>query len=260
MARKKLKAHPVADLFPMLPDDELAELAADVAERGLLQPIVLDSEGHVLDGRNRLAACEKASVEPTFVTYDGDDPSGYALAVNIARRHLSKGQQAMVIALSGVEYRNDTGNGPSKQRVAHARQVRDHAPDLADSVASGTVPLDTAYETARERKKAAESTETQMAGLRSEAPDLADLVTEERLTLAGALSELRAREAQRESELRAGENCVRSVLTYLTSEVLTPGELADSYADVLDRFDPKQLDFAAQTMAAIAGRTAHGQE
>lgn len=28
-----------------------------------------------------------------FVTYDGDDPDGYALAVNIARRHLTKGQR-----------------------------------------------------------------------------------------------------------------------------------------------------------------------
>jgi ParB-like chromosome segregation protein Spo0J len=49
-------------LFPMLADDELEELAADI--KGLLQRIVLDAEGRVLDGRNRLAACEIAGVEP----------------------------------------------------------------------------------------------------------------------------------------------------------------------------------------------------
>jgi ParB-like chromosome segregation protein Spo0J len=49
-------AHPVTDLFPTLPDEELKDLAADIAERGLLHPIVLD-------GRNRYAACQLAGVE-----------------------------------------------------------------------------------------------------------------------------------------------------------------------------------------------------
>lgn len=57
------------------------------------------------------------------------------------------------------------------------------AADLADSVLTGGVSLDKAYETARDRKRAAESTDSQMATLRGEAPDLADQVTEERLKL-----------------------------------------------------------------------------
>jgi hypothetical protein len=48
--------------------------------------------------RNRYAACQLAGVEPVFTTYDGDDPAGAALAVNIAYRHLTKGQQAMIAA------------------------------------------------------------------------------------------------------------------------------------------------------------------
>jgi hypothetical protein len=49
--------------------------------------------GHGLGGRrgrNRLAACEKAGVEPDFITYADGDPHGYALAV-INRRHLKPG-------------------------------------------------------------------------------------------------------------------------------------------------------------------------
>jgi hypothetical protein len=51
---------------------------------------IFHSTGAILDGRNRLAACEKAGVEPDFITYADGDPHGYALAV-INRRHLKPG-------------------------------------------------------------------------------------------------------------------------------------------------------------------------
>jgi ParB-like chromosome segregation protein Spo0J len=38
--------HPAADVFPMLDDDELDELAADIAANGLQLPLVV----HELDG------------------------------------------------------------------------------------------------------------------------------------------------------------------------------------------------------------------
>ena len=53
-------------------------------------------------GRNRLAACEMVGVEPAFVTYDGADPDAFAYSVNSARRHLLKGQLA-VIAVRAVD-------------------------------------------------------------------------------------------------------------------------------------------------------------
>lgn len=262
-----LSVHPVADLFPMLADDELKDLAIDIAERGLLQPIVLDTEGRILDGRNRHAACAIAGVEPTFTTYDGDDPDGYALSVNIARRHLTKGQQGMVIAKAQLFVTNNRGwqlrvaasNDISQSRLSKANSVLEHAPDLADAVLAGSVPLDKAYETARDRKRAAESTETQMVSLRAAAPDLADLVVEERMSLSEALAALRTREAKRESERRASFNNLRSVLTYLTSTVLKPGELAADYADVVDDFDQQDLNYAAQTMTAIAKSRKRGR-
>jgi hypothetical protein len=204
--------HPIADLFPMLAEDELKDLAHDIAERGLLQPIVLDNQDRILDGRNRVAACELAGVEPEFTTYDGDDPDGYALSVNIARRHLTKGQQAMVLARSGIEYRNDTQASVSKQRVSHARVVRDHAPDLADSVITGAMSLDEAYKIARENKEKAEGVEAQLARLRGEDPELADKVVEGELTLAGAWAERKARAAEQQRR--------RRVSTHLLCEVV----------------------------------------
>ena len=60
--------------------------------------------------RRRLLACEAAGIEPRFDKYEGDDPAGYALAVNITRRHLSKGQQAMIIVKAKSLVTKDLGS------------------------------------------------------------------------------------------------------------------------------------------------------
>lgn len=88
-----IEPHPAADLFPMLDDDELQELADDIAEHGLHHAIVM-LDGMVLDGRNRLRACEMVDVRPSFVDYDGDDPIAFVVSVNLHRRHLMAGQRA----------------------------------------------------------------------------------------------------------------------------------------------------------------------
>jgi len=43
----------------------------------------------VLDGRNRLLACEEAGVTPRFVKYEGNDPAGFVHSKNHTRRHLT---------------------------------------------------------------------------------------------------------------------------------------------------------------------------
>jgi hypothetical protein len=63
--------HPACLLFPKLTGFALDELAADIKDRGLIEPIVL-LHGQVLDGKNRLAACRIAGVKPRFVAWDGD--------------------------------------------------------------------------------------------------------------------------------------------------------------------------------------------
>jgi hypothetical protein len=95
--------HPLADVWPMLPDDQLSDLAESIAELGLLEGIVLDAEHRIIDGRNRLAACRLAGVDPWWVPVPGlesdEDIAAYISARNADRRHLTAGQQAMGRAL-----------------------------------------------------------------------------------------------------------------------------------------------------------------
>ena len=96
-----LAVHPVAALFPMLADDELKELAIDIKQNGLKFPIILDVEGKTLiDGRNRLKACELAGVEPRFERLNGEDTVAFIMSANMARRDLTQNQKAVVLAKS----------------------------------------------------------------------------------------------------------------------------------------------------------------
>lgn len=65
--------HPYADKFPMLPENELVELTESIRANGLRQPVVVTSDGLILDGRNRATACARAGVQLATVVYEGDD-------------------------------------------------------------------------------------------------------------------------------------------------------------------------------------------
>ena len=211
----QLQVHPIAALFPMLSADELKALAADIKERGQLQPVVLDSEGRVIDGRNRLAACELAGVEPQFTTYNGDDVDGYALAVNIARRHLTTGARAVIAAKAarlngyGSATKIATFADLQNSRISEASIVLDHLPDLADAVIADTEKLTVAVEKARAVKREAEERQSKKATLRRLAPDLADLVDEERMTLDDAMAALSAREEKAQQKIAIDERAAK---------------------------------------------------
>ncbi|MCY0927040.1 hypothetical protein OTB20_12675 [Streptomyces sp. H27-H1] len=87
-----LKIHPIAAIFPMFPEDELHDLAESIRTEGQIKEILLDRNGVLLDGRNRLAACTLAGVEPRFTRYEGDSPHALILSANLYRRQISKGQ------------------------------------------------------------------------------------------------------------------------------------------------------------------------
>jgi hypothetical protein len=66
--RDHLKIHPAADLFPLMPPEELQALADDIKANGIRVPpeSYIDEDGKywLLDGRNRLDAMECRQAQP----------------------------------------------------------------------------------------------------------------------------------------------------------------------------------------------------
>ena len=155
--RDVYKVHPAADVFPMLPEDELREIGEDIKQNGLKEPIVLYSKGSedymVLDGRNRLDAMElvglpvlenqSARNAPDGKTedwglkasmtkhYEGD-PYSYVISKNIRRRHLTKEQKGDLIVtvmasadsakMARSVKRDDAGNSRGRKKTRSSRR------------------------------------------------------------------------------------------------------------------------------------------
>lgn len=96
--------HPAAEMFPMMDPEAFNGLVRDIAVNGQHDDIWLTDDGQLLDGRNRLAACQALELEPRTAVYDGDDPLGWVISLNIRRRHLTPSQLATVAVESLALY------------------------------------------------------------------------------------------------------------------------------------------------------------
>jgi hypothetical protein len=85
--------HPYANLFPFVNEQEFEELKQDIKAKGLLEPIWL-YEDKILDGRSRYKACFELDAPMEFRLYNGNDPLGFVVSLNLNRRHLTSGQKA----------------------------------------------------------------------------------------------------------------------------------------------------------------------
>jgi len=232
------EVHPAAALFPMMTADELEDLAADIKANGLLQPIVLDHDGRLIDGRNRLHACQIAHVRPTFIELNGQDPTAYIIAANVIRRHLTTGQRAMIIAkanFSKLEKFGEQGHlarvaGVTQNRLSQAMTILDWADEEVDSVISGAKTFDVTYRLAQSRQQTHEAERERAAQerrdlemLQREAADLAELVIEERMPLDEAMAAYR----QRYRDRLAAEQEITETRRRLTANFATGYQMLD---------------------------------
>lgn len=154
--RSRLSIHPACKCFPALDETTLGELAADLQQHGLRNPIVFwggneapeeadsraDDEAAkcqgrlpLLDGRNRLDGCAAAGL----LTEQGltailaaaeiryGDPVAYVVSANLRRRHLTESQRAMVAAKIAT-----LGEGRPSKTTARAVVSQAQAATLLD--------------------------------------------------------------------------------------------------------------------------------
>ncbi len=95
MIKTLLSFHPISEIFPLMDDKGIDDLAEDIRKNGQQEVITL-CDGMILDGRNRYTACRKLNIEPNTCTYDGKDPLSWVMSLNFYRRHLNESQRSMV--------------------------------------------------------------------------------------------------------------------------------------------------------------------
>lgn len=142
------RVHPACALLPMMGAASLREMAEDIKANGQQQPVIL-FQGQLLDGRNRLRACELAGVEPDVQEWRGDDPVRWVLSLNFHRRHLTDSQKSIVGAraeqlLAERAAEQASGGEPSAPHVpeieAPEALEEEEAPDAAPPEPEGVEP------------------------------------------------------------------------------------------------------------------------
>jgi len=101
--RDKYKVHPAADVFPMMSDEEIDGL---VKANGLREQVVFTVDEELLEGRNRMEACERNGIEEVASCHlpSGLDPVAYVISKNLKRRHMTKAQIAdAIVALAKIK-------------------------------------------------------------------------------------------------------------------------------------------------------------
>jgi hypothetical protein len=274
----EIKIHPAAECVRLMDAEELASLASSIEANGLRDPIILgrvngaDSE-MLVDGRNRLRACEMAKVEPRFeVMQFKDDEAIKAYVIDkTEHRNISKGQKAMLLALlypEGTPGKKTKTSSVSKEagfsasRLSQARAVLAYSRDIAIAVRDGTKKLDEALGEVKRAQDALITDEERLTQLRNEAPDLADLVDEDRMKPTEAIAALEQRAAERRNAQSGATQLLARVMALIGLKDREPVQAAADLmsninpkmwpADQEDNFTPERLQASADWLAECA--------
>jgi ParB-like chromosome segregation protein Spo0J len=178
-----LAMHPVAELFPEMPESEFKDLCADIDAHGQREAIWLDEKQRVIDGRHRVRAAKALGRSVEARIYHGNEESvrDFVISLNLKRRHLSESQRSMVASrLANLQHggnrkqvqeanlpleglKEDRQVSPPISQADAAKQLnvsprsvksatkvhRDGAPELIKAVEEGRVSVHTAAKAAK---------------------------------------------------------------------------------------------------------------
>jgi ParB-like chromosome segregation protein Spo0J len=87
-------------ILPDLTAEEYRQLKEDIAKRGIQIPVLIDEDGNVLDGHHRRRIADEMGIDCPHETRAGlthAEKTELAVALNIARRHLTRDQKQAVL-------------------------------------------------------------------------------------------------------------------------------------------------------------------
>ncbi len=234
--------HPLSSAFPAMSPDEFAALVADIRTHGQ-RDVATIYDGMVLDGWHRYRACCEIGIPCRVEQFAGEDALAFVRSKNQHRRHYMKSQQAAVevaLATWAESHRPKKGEvtspfstnkemaeraGTTERTIIQAKRaheaglgvaVRDGVisvekaaaiaknPELAEQVASGTVPAQVAARQVAAQKPKQPRTETNnhVVSVKGQCSDHEDEGSDDDHSL--SLDEL-VDELQRENEQLRGE-------------------------------------------------------
>lgn len=168
-----MKNHPYADLFPMIEGEAWTRFVEDIRTNGLRDPIIVDQQNRIVDGRNRWKACHQIGIEARFDhrTFTSDDEVlSFVVSVNLdGRRHLSESQRGMIAAKVANLKRGGNNNPSGKNQYGGGQSANlpidqpQTEPQQVVSNQQAAAMLNVSERTVRKAKKVQEKGTPQLA-------------------------------------------------------------------------------------------------
>jgi hypothetical protein len=212
---KSLEIHPLAQKFPDIPPKEFEELKVSVQTVGLLDPLIINDVGQVLEGRHRFKACMELGIEPRTLNwrdvlgtrFGQVSEAKFIFDANYHRRHLTDDQRVALCAAFLSELREEAkanqttglkrGRTPKRSRESQTRLTENPVGLEHDSPNTGKVSTKLANMAKVGRTKA-----EKVIDLADRDPGLLDQVSRGEKKLAEAHNQLEAKQPDKSATQR----------------------------------------------------------
>lgn len=243
--------HEAANAFPLMDDQRLKELTDDIRANGLREPITL-CDGRVLDGRNRVKACQALGIMPAYRRYDGD-PWAYVWSLNGERRDLVADQRYLIWRFcheksEAFQAEQQRIQDEANRKRSEAAKQRERNPD-GTLASTGTVCASTRNDKKGQQAKAQASKTNRGAVARGDKlakhrPDLAEKVRTGEMKPAEAHKQMRRDEREARERQALATVAVRPwKITDDVSIVRCQALITDPPYGILDEpWEPEELE------------------
>lgn len=231
----------------MMTEEQYSQLRDDIKEHGQCEDVVV-WKGLLLDGRNRLRACEELGIEPQIAELmEETDPVAYVISHNLHRRHLTTAQRAMVATKLATLRDGEKKEGAqicapsqteaaetlnvSRRSVQKAKTVSTKAtPEVVAAVEAGTMSLNAAEATTKPKASQAEKAAAKAAKEQAKAEAVAAKALA-KAEAAGVRQKIKDDAAEDKAEAKAAKEAAKIAALTIEGQAKNIANLIQQYID-----------------------------